>query len=81
MTCYVLSCYIRPNELRQMFTLEHKGPTLRNSESFQGNYREITEGPHSGIMDIIDRKSTRLTFWFIMFANIIHQKPTLLPTG
>ena len=53
MTCYVLSCYIRENELRQMFTLEHKCPTLRNSESFQGNNRERTEDPKSGIMEIV----------------------------
>ena len=28
-----------------MFTLEHKCPTLRNSDSFQGNNRERTEDP------------------------------------
>ena len=36
-----------------MFTLEHKCPTLRNSESFQGNNRERTEDPKSGIMEIV----------------------------
>ena len=53
MTCYVLSCYIRQNELRQMFTLEPICHTLRNSESCGGNHRERTEGPYRGRIVVV----------------------------
>ena len=81
MTCYVLSCYIRQNELRQMFTLEPICHTLRNSESCGGNHRERTEGPYRGRIVVVMCTFIGKIFWLIMFANIIHQKPTLLPTG
>ena len=81
MTCYVLSFYIRQNELRHMFTQEHKCPFLRNSESFQGYYRERTDGPNSGIMEIVIG-----TFIVenILVSNVSKHpssKPILLQTG
>ena len=81
MTCYVLSCYIRPNELRQMFTMEHKDPTLRNSESFQGNYRERTEGPNSGILENVMGTSFGKNILVSNVCKLPSSKPTLLPTG